>query len=95
MAMLKAIFNIQAKAGWQTRKACQLFDNLKQKYNPNDNLLKAQMTKKLREIKPKRGEDPNKICNKIEALKVKYWDQVEILDNEKIVMHLFLVCAKL
>ena len=35
------------------------------------------------------------MCNKIEALKVEYQDQAEILDNDTIVMHLFLVCAKL
>ena len=51
------------------------------------------MIKKLNEIKPKKGEDSKVICNKIEALKVKYWDQTEILDNDTIVMHLFLVCA--
>ena len=38
MAMLNAIFNIQAGAGWLAGKACQLFDNLKQKYNPNNKL---------------------------------------------------------
>ena len=35
------------------------------------------------------------MCNEIDALKVKYWDQAEILNNDTIVMHLFLVCAKL
>ena len=35
------------------------------------------------------------ICDKIEALKVKYWDQAKIHDNNTIVMHLFLVCVKL
>ena len=29
MAMLNAIFNIQAEAGWPTGRACHLFDNLK------------------------------------------------------------------
>ena len=33
--------------------------------------------------------------DKIEAMKVKYRDQVEILDNDTIVMHHFLVGAKL
>ena len=32
-AMLNAIFNIQAEAGWPTGRACQLFNNLKHKYN--------------------------------------------------------------
>ena len=36
MAMLNAIFNVRAEAGLPTGRACQLFDNLKQKYNPND-----------------------------------------------------------
>ena len=58
MAMLNAIFSIQAEAGWPTGKACQLFDNLKQKYNHNDKLLKVQIIKKLNKIKPKKGEDP-------------------------------------
>ena len=35
------------------------------------------------------------MCNEIEALKVKYQDQAEIIDNDTIVMHLLLVCAKL
>ena len=46
------------------------------------------MIKKLN----KEGEDPTVMSNKIE---VKYWDQAEILDHDTIVMHLFLVCAKL
>ena len=33
VAMLNAIFNIQAEAGWPTGKAYQLFGNLKLKYN--------------------------------------------------------------
>ena len=33
-AMLNAMFNFRAKAGWLTGKACQLFDNFKHKYNP-------------------------------------------------------------
>ena len=41
MVMLNTIFNIQAEAGWWTGKACQLFDNLKKKYNPHDKLLRA------------------------------------------------------
>ena len=53
MAMLNAIFNIQAGAGWLAGKACQLFDNLKQKYNPNNKFSWVQMIKKLYEIKPK------------------------------------------
>ena len=53
------------------------------------------MTKNLNEIKPKKGEDPKVMCDKIETLKVKYWDQTEILNKDSIVMHLFLVCAKL
>ena len=67
MAMLNAIFNIQADTGWPTGKACQLFDSLKQRYNPNDKLSRAQMIKKLNEIKSKKRED----TNKIKALKVK------------------------
>ena len=80
MAMLNAIFNIQAEAGWLTGKACQLFDNLKQKYNLDYKLLRVQMIKMLNKIKPKKGEDPKVMCDKIEALKVKYQDQVKILD---------------
>ena len=45
MVMLNTIFNIQAEAGGPTGKACQLFDNLKQKYNPNDKLSKVQLSK--------------------------------------------------
>ena len=30
-AMLNAIFNTQAEAGWLTGRACQLFDSLKHK----------------------------------------------------------------
>ena len=41
MAMLNAIFNIQAEAGWPTGKARQLFGNLKHKYKPNDKLSRA------------------------------------------------------
>ena len=95
MARLNAIFNIPAGTGWPTGRACQLFDNFKQKYNPNNKLLRAEMIKKLNKIKPKKGEYPKVMCNKIEALKVKYWDQAEILDNDTIMMHLFLVCTKL
>ena len=85
VAMLNTIFNIQTKAGWQTGKVCQLFDNLKYKYNPNDKLSRVQMMKKLNEIKLKKGENPKVMCDKIEALKVKYQDQVKILDNNTIV----------
>ena len=42
MAMLNAIFNVQAEAGWWTGRACQLFDNLKHKNIPNDKLSRAQ-----------------------------------------------------
>ena len=35
------------------------------------------------------------MCNKIKALKVKYWYRAEILDNDTIEMHLLLVCTKL
>ena len=42
-AMLKAIFKVQAEAGWPTERACQLFDNLKQKFNHNNKLLRVQM----------------------------------------------------
>ena len=51
--------------------------------------------KELNEIKPKKGEDPKVMYDEIEAMKVKYWDETKILDNDTIVMHLFLVCAKL
>ena len=95
MAVLNVIFNVQVETGWLTGKACQLFDNLKQKYNPNDKLLRAQTLKKLNKIKPKRGDDPKVMCVIIKALKVKCWDQADILDNNTIVMHLFLFCAKL
>ena len=54
-----------------------------------------QLIKNLNKIKPTKGEDPKVMCKKIEALKVKYWDQTEILDSNTIVMHLFLVCMKL
>ena len=70
--ILNAIFNIQAEPGLSTGTACQLFDNLKQKYYPNNKLLRAQMIKKLNEIKPKKGEDPKVVCNEIEALKIEY-----------------------
>ena len=69
MAILNVIFNIQAEAGWPIRKASLLFDNLKQKYNSNNKLLRAQMIKKFNEVKPKKGEDPKVMCNKIEAPK--------------------------
>ena len=88
------IFNVQAEAGWPTGKACQMIDNLKQKYNPNDKLLRMQMIKKLNKMKPNKGDDPKVMNDKIEALKVKYQDQVKIIDNDKNVMHIFLVCAK-
>ena len=84
MVMLNAIFNIQAEAGRPNGRACQLFDNLKHKYNPNDKLSSAQMIGKLNKIKPKKGEDPKVICDKTEALKVKYCYQAKILDNDKI-----------
>ena len=70
-------------------------DDMKHQYNPNDKLSSVQMIKKLNEIKPKKGEDLKMMCDKIEALKVKYWDQAEIINNDTIVMHLFLVCPKL
>ena len=54
-----------------------------------------QISKKLIGIMPKKGEDPKVMCNKIEALKVKLWDQAKLLENNTIVMHLFLVCTKL
>ena len=41
MTMLNAIFNIQAKADWPAGRVYQLFDNLKQKYNPNNKLLRT------------------------------------------------------
>ena len=53
------------------------------------------MIQKLNKIRPKKGKDPKVMCNNIKALKVEYWDQAEILDNNTIVMHLFLVCKKL
>ena len=53
------------------------------------------MIEKLNKINPKKGEDPKVMCNEIEALKVKYQDQAEIMNNNTIVMHLFLVCTKL
>ena len=56
--MLNATFNVQAEAGWPARRAHQLFDNLKNKYNHNDKLLRAQIIMKLNKIKPKKGEDP-------------------------------------
>ena len=71
VAMLNVIFTIQGEVGWLTEKVCQLFDNLKQKYNPNDKLSRVQMIKMLNKIKPKEGEDLKMMCNKIEALKVK------------------------
>ena len=40
-AMLNVIFSIQGEAGWLARRACQLLDNLKHKYNPNDKLSRA------------------------------------------------------
>ena len=51
------------------------------------------MVRKLNEIKPKKGADPEVMCDKIEALKVKYQDQAEVLDNDTIAMQFFLgVC---
>ena len=61
MAMLNAIFNIQAEAGWLTGKACQLFDNLKQKYNLDYKLLRVQMIKILTRLSPRR-EKTQKLC---------------------------------
>ena len=58
MAMLNAIFNVQAEAGWPTGGACQLLDNLKHRCNPNEKLSRAQMIKKLHEIKPKKEKIP-------------------------------------
>ena len=53
------------------------------------------MVRKLNKIKPKMGKDLKVMFNKIEALKFKYQDQAKVLDNETIVLHLTLVCAKL
>ena len=53
------------------------------------------MIKKLNKTDPKKRDDQKVMCNKIEALKVNYQDQAKILDNNAIVMHFFLVCAKL
>ena len=50
MAMLDAIFNVQAEAGWPTGRTCQLFYNLKHKYNPHEKLSRAQIIQKLNEI---------------------------------------------
>ena len=72
IAMLNAIFNVQAETGWTTGRSSWLFDNLKHKDNPNDELSRAQMIKKLNKIKLMKGEDPKVMCDKIEALKVKY-----------------------
>ena len=69
--MLNAIFNVQAAAGWPTGRACQLFDDMKHKYNTNDKLLSVQMMTKLNEIKPRKRENPKVMCEKTEALKVK------------------------
>ena len=91
--MLNVVLNVQAETSWSTGKACQLFDNLEQKYIANNKLLIAQMIKKLNESK--KGDNPKVMCNKIEALKAKYWDQAEILDSDTIVMHLFMVHVKL
>ena len=49
--MLNAIINIQLAAGWPTGKACQLFDNLKQRCNPYYKLLRSQMIISLRREK--------------------------------------------
>ena len=92
MVMLNVIFNVQAEAGWPTRRACQLFAIISTTLMTS---IEALTIKKLYEIKPKKGEDPKVMFDEIEALKVKYCDQVEILDNDTIVMHLFLVCTKL
>ena len=53
------------------------------------------MIKKLNEIKHKKGKGPKVICDKIDTLKAKYQDHAEILDNDTIVMNVFLVCTKL
>ena len=58
-------------------------------------LKQAKMIKKLNKMKPKKGEDSKVMCNKIDAMRVKYWDQAEIHDYDTIVTHLFLVCTKL
>ena len=64
MAMLNAIVNIQV-ASWSTGRVCQLYDNLKCKYNPNDRLSEVQMIKKLNEIKPKKGKDHKVMCDEL------------------------------
>ena len=58
-------------------------------------LLRVQSIKKPNEIKHKEGEDPKVMYDKIEALRGNYPDQAKTLDNDKIVTHLSLVCAKL
>ena len=64
----------KAEAGWLTGKACQLFDNLKHKYNPNDKLLRVQMMKKLKKIKPKKSKDPKVMCRII----LKYLTMIQL-----------------
>ena len=53
-AMLNATSNIKAQAGWPTGRACQLFNNLKHKYNPNDKLSRMQMIKNLMRLSLRR-----------------------------------------
>ena len=85
IASLNMIFNIQAEAGWQTERACQLFDSLS----------RVQMIKKLNEDTPKKREGLKVMHDKNEAQNFKYQDQAEIQVSGAIVMHLFLVCMKL
>ena len=81
--MLNVIFNIHTEAGLLTKRACELFDILKHKYNNNDKMMKVQMIKRLHDIRPKKGEDPKVMHNKFEALKVKH----QILENDTVLMN--------
>ena len=78
MAMLNAIFNVQAEVGWLTGRACQLFEKMKCKYNPNDKLSWAQMIQKINEIKPKKREDPKLRPGRLSTrIKLKYMTMIQ------------------
>ena len=53
------------------------------------------MIKKLNKIESKKGEDPKVMCNKIEALKVKYWDQANTWNRCKLKLKQRLTMQKL
>ena len=63
--MLNVIISFKPKQAGQLEEHVSFYEHLKQKYNPNDKLSRAQMIKKLNKIKPKKQEDPKVMCNKV------------------------------